>query len=96
MAPVVGDDGNIAVRDIVRSLNKPEAMQCWERLAPLGLILLLLIRPPRDVRAAVREGRLGDGYYNSGFVYTPLISREVAGSKDWKGIIHLSVAASCT
>ena len=96
MAPVVDDDGNIAVRDIVRFLDKTEAVQCWERLAPLGLILLLLIRPSRAVQRAVREGRLGDGNYDSGVVYTPLISREVAGSKDWKGIIHLSVAASST
>ena len=96
MAPVVDDDGNIAVRDIVRCFDKPEAVQCCERLAPLGLILLLLIRPSRAVQRAVREGRLGDGNYDSGFVYTPLISREVAGSKDWKDIIHLSVAASST
>ena len=96
MAPAVDDGGSIVVRDIVRSLTARAAIRCVLRLAPLGLVLVLLTRPPRVVREAVREGRLGEGNYSSGFFYTPLTSGKVAASQDWIDIIHLSVVGAAT
>ena len=59
-------------------------------------ILVLVQRPPRDMREAIRQGSLGDGNHRVGFVFTPLTSGEVAATRQWENIIHLSVAASGT
>ena len=96
MAAVMEERGIIGVRDILRTLSADDAAGCVRRLAPFGLVLVLVRRPPREMREAISQGSLGEGNRRVGFVFTPLTSAEVAGTQPWEKIIHLSVAASGT
>jgi len=89
MVPSADESGErIVVRDHVRSLSRRAAVQCVLKLVEFGLVLLLVTRLPHGQRRDVRSRG------QAGFYYIPLVTGQAAASRDWSGIIHVSVAAS--
>ena len=80
MAAVMEEWGIIGVRDILRTLSADDAEGCVRRLAPFGLVLVLVRRPPLKMREAISQGSLGEGNRRVGFIFTPLTSAEVAAT----------------